>query len=96
MLGHQRSRPSLATPAFPPGRTCNPMAVSPIGPNQDSFYEYLLKAYILFGDPEYLAMFDDFYVAINTYMKKEDWYVDVNMDKGQVSLPWFTALGGFW
>ena len=41
-------------------------------------------------------MFDDFYVAINTYMKKEDWYVDVNMDKGQVSLPWFTALGGFW
>lgn len=25
---------------------------SGIGPNQDSFYEYLLKAYVLFGDPE--------------------------------------------
>eukprot|EP00040_Diaphanoeca_grandis_P044258 m.11812 g.11812 ORF g.11812 m.11812 type:complete len:814 (-) comp8994_c0_seq1:39-2480(-) len=69
---------------------------SGIGPNQDSFYEYLLKAHILFGDPEYLTMFNDFYYAINKHMKKDSWYVDVNMDKGSVTLPWFTALGGFW
>ena len=69
---------------------------SGIGPNQDSFYEYLLKAYILFGDPEYLAMFEDFYRSINQFMKKQDWYVDVGMHNGQVSLPWFTSLGGFW
>lgn len=49
---------------------------SGIGPNQDSFYEYLLKAHILFGDSEYLEMFDGFYRAINTHMKNSDWYVD--------------------
>ena len=69
---------------------------SGIGPNQDSFYEYLLKAYILFGDPEYLVMFEDFYRSINQFMKKQDWYVDVAMQTGQVSLPWFTSLAGFW
>eukprot|EP00041_Stephanoeca_diplocostata_P028006 m.782188 g.782188 ORF g.782188 m.782188 type:complete len:983 (-) comp23289_c0_seq8:5021-7969(-) len=69
---------------------------SGIGPNQDSFYEYLLKAYILFGDFEYLYMFEDFYRTIAKYMKKQDWYVDVHMTSGQVSLPWFTSLGAFW
>jgi len=29
-----------------------------IGAGSDSFYEYLLKSYILFGDPEYLDMFN--------------------------------------
>jgi len=29
-------------------------------------------------------------------MKTQDWYLDVNMNNGQVSLPWFTSLGGFW
>jgi mannosidase alpha-like ER degradation enhancer 2 len=48
---------------------------SGIGPNQDSFYEYLLKAYVLFGDPEYLAMFETFYHAIAKHMKHNHWYV---------------------
>lgn len=69
---------------------------SGIGPNQDSFYEYLLKAYVLFGDFEYLYMFEDFYRTIAAYMKKQDWYVDVHMANGHVSLPWFTSLGAFW
>jgi hypothetical protein len=31
---------------------------SSIGAGSDSFYEYVLKAYVLFGDEEYLRMFD--------------------------------------
>eukprot|EP01147_Barroeca_monosierra_P007088 gene7088-425_t len=69
---------------------------SGIGPNQDSFYEYLLKGYIMTGDVEFLEMFDTAYDAINAYMKKGDWYVDVNMRTGQPSLLWFTALSAFW
>ncbi|KAG1675675.1 hypothetical protein FOA52_002384 [Chlamydomonas sp. UWO 241] len=30
-----------------------------IGPGIDSYYEYLLKAYLMFGDEEYLEMFTD-------------------------------------
>jgi hypothetical protein len=48
---------------------------SGIGPNQDSFYEYLLKAYVLFGDPEYLAMFEDFYLSAGKHMKHNGWCV---------------------
>lgn len=29
-------------------------------------------------------------------MKTQDWYLDVNMNSGTVSLPWFTSLAGFW
>eukprot|EP00730_Choanoeca_flexa_P004887 TRINITY_DN11830_c3_g2_i2.p1 TRINITY_DN11830_c3_g2~~TRINITY_DN11830_c3_g2_i2.p1 ORF type:complete len:802 (+),score=134.95 TRINITY_DN11830_c3_g2_i2:325-2730(+) len=67
-----------------------------IGPNQDSFYEYLVKGYILLDDEEYLEMFEPMYVAINRHMKQGDWYMDVNMDSAAISLPWFTALSGFW
>ena len=47
-------------------------------------------------DRRYLQMFDDFYRAINAFMKKQDWYIDVSMHTGGNSLPWFTSLGGFW
>ena len=67
-----------------------------IGPNQDSFFEYLLKGHILFGDDEYLKMFDDLYRSIGAFMKQGHWYVDVQMQTGAVTLPWFTALGAFW
>ena len=67
-----------------------------IGPNTDSYYEYLLKAYILFGDEEYLYMFDDAYRAINDFMKQGDVYVDVNMEVAKPTLQWMTALSAFW
>ena len=34
----------------------------------DSFYEYLLKTYILFGDAKYLKMFEKAYEAVDTYI----------------------------
>jgi hypothetical protein len=69
---------------------------SGIGSNQDSFYEYLFKGWLLFGDAELLQMFEDMYAAVRTHMKQGDWYVDVNMNKGSISLPWFTGLSAFW
>lgn len=67
-----------------------------IGPNADSFYEYLFKGYMLVGRPEYLYMFDDAYRSVNRYLKSNDWYVDANMKTGSLTHPWFTALSAFW
>eukprot|EP00048_Salpingoeca_helianthica_P021052 m.10074 g.10074 ORF g.10074 m.10074 type:complete len:891 (+) comp5538_c0_seq1:152-2824(+) len=67
-----------------------------VGSNQDSFYEYLLKGAMLFNDPEMLEMFDHVYTAATTHMKQGHMYVDVHMQRGTTTLPWFWALGAFW
>jgi ER degradation enhancer, mannosidase alpha-like 1 len=43
--------------------------LSGIGGFVDSFYEYLYKAYILFGDQEYKDMFDISYEEINKKLR---------------------------
>ncbi|ORX78019.1 glycoside hydrolase [Anaeromyces robustus] len=58
-------------------------AISGIGAGIDSIFEYMLKAYILFGDPDYLKMFNDSYEAILKYVKTHDGiYASVNMNTG--------------
>jgi mannosidase alpha-like ER degradation enhancer 1 len=44
--------------------------MSGIGAGIDSFYEYLLKSYILYGEREDLEMFSQFYSSIMNYMRK--------------------------
>ena len=44
--------------------------MSGIGAGIDSFYEYLLKSYILFGEQEDLEMFKDLYNSIMKYIRK--------------------------
>jgi len=57
---------------------------SGIGAGIDSLYEYMLKGYILFGDPDYLKMFIDAYSSIKSYIKNKDGlYFNVNMNTGQ-------------
>jgi hypothetical protein len=41
-------------------------------------------------------MFEPLYVAVNKHLKEGDWYMDANMQSSARSLPWFTALSGFW
>lgn len=53
---------------------------SGLGAGLDSFYEYLLKSYILFGEKEDLEMFNAAYQSIQNYLRR-----------GCVSLP-FVAL----
>ena len=40
-----------------------------IGAGVDSFFEYLLKAYVLFGEQHYWHMFADVYAAVQRHLK---------------------------
>ena len=44
-------------------------------PGVDSFYEYLLKAHILFGGDEYWDMFQCAYIAVQKYFRYGPWFV---------------------
>lgn len=75
---------------------------SGIGAGIDSYYEYLLKAYLSFGDEEYLDMFADVYSSIQAYSALSEgvngmvWPVDVHMTSGRIMHPFVSALGAFW
>lgn len=53
----------------------------------DSYYEYLLKTYILFGDEDLKPIWDQSIAAIQTYLTEESdtslWYKRVNMYTGE-------------
>ncbi|KAF8030504.1 hypothetical protein BT93_E2825 [Corymbia citriodora subsp. variegata] len=67
-----------------------------IGTSIDSFYEYLLKAYLLFGEEEYLYIFQEAYGATMHYLHNDPWYVEVNMDSAAIVWPLFNSLQAFW
>ncbi|ETM99847.1 hypothetical protein PPTG_18414 [Phytophthora nicotianae INRA-310] len=71
------------------------------GSNSDSFYEYLMKMYELFGDREALEMFAQVYPAVLVHNKHGDWYTDVSMYTGchhhsGSSAIIFESLASFW
>ncbi|XP_035678895.1 ER degradation-enhancing alpha-mannosidase-like protein 2 [Branchiostoma floridae] len=67
-----------------------------IGAGVDSYFEYLVKGYILLGRPELMDMFKEYNKTINTYLKYDDWYMWANMKKGQVTMPVFQSLEAYW
>ena len=71
---------------------------SGIGAGIDSFYEYLLKSYIMFGDQDMLTMFVEAYTAIEEHSKWGPWNVEVSMSKGKWQPHSFriSALQAFW
>lgn len=69
---------------------------SGIGSGVDSYFEYLLKAAIFFQDQDYLDIFREAYEAINNHIKKDPWYLEVQMGKGSVSWALFTSLQAYW
>jgi mannosidase alpha-like ER degradation enhancer 1 len=44
--------------------------LSGLGAGLDSFYEYLLKSYIMFGESEDYGMFEEAYRVIKQYMRR--------------------------
>ncbi|XP_062522170.1 ER degradation-enhancing alpha-mannosidase-like protein 1 isoform X2 [Corticium candelabrum] len=79
--------------------------LSGLGAGMDSFYEYLLKAFILFGYEEDLQMFNQAYQSILQHVKKGDdcqsgpWspggvplYVNVDMSSGNTYNSWIDSL----
>jgi Glycosyl hydrolase family 47 len=65
----------------------------------DSYYEYLLKAWKLFGDKDFKNMWDVSVAAVNKYLAQEVngelWYGHANMDSGVVNRTYFGALDAF-
>jgi len=77
--------------------------VSGLGAGVDSFYETLLKSFILYGEESDLDMFNESYAAIKQYMRKgrhscnagqglHPLYVNVEMENGNVATNWIDSL----
>jgi len=48
-----------------------------VGTSIDSYYEYMLKSHVLFGDIEYLQMFQQAYTAVKSHIFRHPWYIEV-------------------
>ncbi len=66
----------------------------------DAFYEYLLKAYILFGDEDFKDMWEVSYNAINEHLGHDAptgyWIGRADMNTGEMMHTYFGALDCFW
>ncbi|CAM9934739.1 unnamed protein product, partial [Ectocarpus fasciculatus] len=71
-------------------------AESSIGTNGDSFYEYLLKMYVLWGDVGYWDMFMQVYTSVQRFLREGDWYAGVEMEGGALTSRTFDNLMAFW
>lgn len=71
---------------------------SSIGAGVDSFFEYCIKAYVLFGEPEYLDVFNEAYAAVLKYVRDDTGYLyrNVHMTNGNLMSYWVDSLSAFW
>ncbi|KAK4437165.1 Alpha-mannosidase I MNS5 [Sesamum alatum] len=69
---------------------------SGIGAGVDSFYEYLLKAHLLFGREELWRMFQSAYLAVQKYFRHGPWYHEADMRTGRATYWQLTSLQAFW
>ena len=70
--------------------------VAGIGSNVDSFFEYLLKSYVLFGDAEMYQIFNELYDSVKNHLTCGPWYVDSSMSSAKEVRPVFNNLQAFW
>ncbi|XP_078734113.1 ER degradation-enhancing alpha-mannosidase-like protein 3 [Lampetra fluviatilis] len=69
---------------------------SGVGAGIDSYYEYLLKAYVLLGDEELLLRFNAHYVSIMRWVSQPPLLLDVHMHEPEVAARgWMDALLAF-
>jgi len=65
----------------------------------DSYYEYMVKCEILFGDEDLGRMWDSSITAVNTHLAHETgsglWYGHADMNTGARTKTWFGALDAF-
>ncbi|CAG0912538.1 unnamed protein product [Notodromas monacha] len=77
--------------------------MSGVGAGMDSYFEYLLKSYILFGEREDWLMFNASYTDLKRYLRRgrshcnngfgdHPIYVNVDMSNGLTSTPWIDSL----
>uniref|UniRef100_A0A1B6CFG3 alpha-1,2-Mannosidase n=1 Tax=Clastoptera arizonana TaxID=38151 RepID=A0A1B6CFG3_9HEMI len=76
---------------------------SGLGAGLDSFYEYLLKSYIMFGETEDFVMFTQQYESIQNHMRagreqcnsgegSHPLYINIEMDTGKQYFSWIDSL----
>lgn len=81
--------------------------MSGLGAGQDSFYEYLFKSYIMFGEEEDLRMFNEAYETIKFHLRRgrlkcnngsgyPPLYVNVHMKTGDTLNNWIDSLQAAW
>lgn len=72
---------------------------STIGAGTDSYYEYLVKAWKLFGDKDFKKMFKTSMKSINKYLADSVstgfWYGEANMNTGKITGTSFGALTAY-
>jgi len=72
---------------------------SHVGGGIDSYYEYLLKAWLLFGDKECKEMWDESITAVNRYLADtvhgDLWYGQADMETGKRNGTSFGSLEAF-
>lgn len=65
----------------------------------DSYYEYLIKSYLLFGDDDFKKMYDESITSVNEYLLDSAdtgiWYAHVDMNSGKKTGSLFGALDAF-
>ncbi|XP_013412853.1 ER degradation-enhancing alpha-mannosidase-like protein 1 [Lingula anatina] len=84
-----------------------PGYMSGVGAGLDSFFEYLLKAFILFGDENAQMMFNESYESIKYHIRRgrpncnkgsgfHPLYMNVNMKNGETLNNWVDSLSAAW
>ena len=77
--------------------------MSGLGAGMDSFYEYLLKVYILFGEKDDLRKFTQLYEDIKDHLRKgrdqcnegsgpHPLYINVDINNGNIANNWIDSL----
>ncbi len=65
----------------------------------DSYYEYLLKSWLLFGDKDFKVMYDSSIAAVNKFLPDTSdgrlWYGKVDMNTGKFTNTTYGALDAF-
>lgn len=70
---------------------------SGVGAGSDSYYEYLMKAYILLGDTTYLDRFNKHYSSVMQYISRGPFLIDVHMHRpNKLAKGFMDALSAFW
>ncbi|KAJ2964284.1 hypothetical protein NQZ79_g763 [Umbelopsis isabellina] len=71
---------------------------SSVGAGVDSIFEYMFKAYVLFGDDDYSDMFEEAYSAVMHYVVDTSGYLyrNVDMKTAQIMSHWIDSLSAFW
>ena len=68
---------------------------SGIGAGVDSYFEYLVKGYVLFNNRQLLKMWRNLEVPIERFLNDNDWYVWANMKTGATTQKIAQSLDGF-